>query len=142
MFLVYLIIIVLILYLILNIYIDYKLSKAYKNAIVCPGVVVQSLDLERRDDYSGSATVKNKIPVEKYLVNYRLNNQIFKGEVKTVKTGLQPGSPIEVRINIDNGKHLIHSDFYKYRFKKILICTVLGVIYSAVLIYLIENGYI
>ncbi|MCR5770621.1 MAG: hypothetical protein K6G87_05220 [Butyrivibrio sp.] len=142
MFLFYLVIIVLILYLMLNIYIDYKLSKAYKSAIICPGVVIQSLDIERRDDYGGTVTVKKKISVEKYLVNYRFNNQIFKGEVKTVKTGLLPGSPIEVRISIDNGKHLIHSDFYKYRFKKILICTVLGVIYSAVLIYLIENGYI
>jgi len=144
MFLAAFVVIILILILILTIWVDYAISRGYKNAIVCPGVVIQSYGIERRNDYGGSPAVKRKIPVEKYLVNYEYNYQVYQGEVESVRTGLMNGAPIDVhfRISSTDGRHVIYSDFYPYRFKRFLIAAILGVIFGLICVYLVSHGYI
>ncbi len=144
MFLDALVVLILLLILIMIIFVDYALSKGYKNAIVCPGVVIQSYGIERRNDYGGSPTVKRKIPVEKYLVNYEYNYQVYQGDVESVRTGLMNGTPIDVhfRISSTDGRHIIYSDLYPNRLKRFLISTIIGVIFGLICVYLVSHGYI
>ncbi len=130
----------LVLILVLSIFLDYQKSKRYKKSVICPGIIVRSLDRVKIDEYGSGPLHTRRISCEKYLARYTYKDSQYESEVSSEKTGLLPGTPFDVHIYDDNGKIIVCEEVYHNRFKQLIISFVLAVILSIIIICLQKQG--
>ncbi len=121
---------------------DMKSAKMYQNAKRSRGRVAG-----RREDYtiaaygSGPAGVKRRRYYQ-YEVEFEAEGRKHRGVIQTKEKGLKTGDSVEVRYQKDERTNEIVTRVFQDRLRELVIGGALGVILSAVILYLKITGRI
>lgn len=122
---------------------DLKSGRRYRNAERTTGVVTGQMEDCVMSAYGSGPANRQKRRYHQYKVAFEVEGRSHTGIVQTKENGLKPGDEIVVRyLEDENHEVEVVTRVYGDRLRELALCSVLGCLLAAVIIYLKGTGKI
>lgn len=122
---------------------DRKMMKLYKQAELCTGIIIKQREDCRINAYGSGVMGMRKRSYSQYDVEFYPHGTVATGIYQTKEKDLKPGDTVTIHyvLHPQTGKPCIVSRIYGDRLKELMLGIILGVAFSAVMIfYEIQSG--